>query len=342
MKKNILAICDKNEEYVTKLMNYILEKRTMPLEVHSFTDIECLRKFIKGGGADILLVDEEILDEEIEAIAKKELLVLSENGGVSDKNGHKIICKYQSLENIMREVMDYYSEKASPVLRMQNQSPTELIAFYSPVKRCGTTTLALAMGQALSRDKKVLYLNLEEYSGFHQLLGENYMMNLSDLLFYIGQKKTNFPCKLAGMVQTRGKLDFIPPVISPLDIKNVDRATWQKFFGELMDCGYDAVIVDFASLAEENIEILRNCRRIFVPVLEDEASMAKLEQFEAILRIFDSEEILDRMEKIKIPRVNQILNSFEGAESEILQGYARRLLDGEFHSDRKLPVGAIA
>ena len=326
MKKNILAIYDRDEEYVIRLMNYIVEKKTMPIEVHSFTEADRLKRFIKETGVDILLITEDELDEEIEAIAKHELMLLSENGGTVDRNGRRTICKYQSLENIMREVMDCYSEKASPVVRMRKNSSTEIIGFYTPVKRCGTSSLALAMGQLIGRDKKVLYLNMEEYSGFHQLSGENFMMNLSDLLFYIGQKKTNFPCKLAGMVQSRGNIDFIPPVISPLDIKNVDSVTWKKFFNELLDCGYDTIIADFGSWAEESMDILRNCGRLFVPTAEDMISMAKLEQFEAILRILDCEDILGKMEKIRIPRLPVNRNPLMDEEDGRLSEFAARLI----------------
>lgn len=335
MKKNILAIYDTDTEYLTRLMSYILEKRTMPIEVHSFTETGCLKEFIRDSGIDILLITEAGIDDEIEAIAKHELVVLTEGKGPADKKGHRAICKYQSLENIMRELMDYYSEKASPVLRSHKLSSTEFIGFYSPVKRCGTSSLAMAMGQVMADRKKVLYLNLEEYSGFHQLLGENYMMNLSDLLFYIGQKKTNFPCKLAGIVQTKNKMDFIPPVISPLDIRNVNDKTWEKFFSELLDCGYDTVIIDFGSWTEEGMGIFRRCERLFVPVLEDEISKAKIEQFEAMLRIYDSEDILNKMEKIRIPDFAGRSRKTDVEYNDSLRRFAEKLIRQEITAREK-------
>ena len=93
MKKNILAIYDRDEEYVIRLMNYIVEKKTMPIEVHSFTEADRLKRFIKETGVDILLITEDELDEEIEAIAKHDLMLLSENGGTVDRNGRRTILK---------------------------------------------------------------------------------------------------------------------------------------------------------------------------------------------------------------------------------------------------------
>ena len=45
---------------------------------------------------------------------------------------------------------------------------------YSPVSRCGKSALALTLAQALGRNFSVLYMNLEEYSGFSRLVDGGY------------------------------------------------------------------------------------------------------------------------------------------------------------------------
>ena len=56
--------------------------------------------------------------------------------------------------------------------------------------------LPLPWGQILARERAVLYLNKESYSGFEELLGEDYERNLSDLLYYARQENTNLVHKL--------------------------------------------------------------------------------------------------------------------------------------------------
>ncbi|MBR1892055.1 MAG: hypothetical protein IJ815_00795 [Lachnospiraceae bacterium] len=322
MDKNTLALYDKDEEYVTNLMSYLVDAKSMPIEVQAFTDKQCLTGYIKENPVDILLVSEPELDNDIEEANRAEMMILAEEEGHYEVNGHKAICKYQSCENIMREVMDYYSEQPLPLHRPLDGRSTELIGIYSPVSRCFKTSFAVALGEVLSQNNKTLYVNLEEYSGFHQILGQNYMMDLSDLLFYVNQKKRNFPCKLASVVQNIGGLDFIPPVISPLDLKSVDRDIWIEFFNELLSCDYDKIIIDFGESLNAIMDIMRECSRVYVPTRNDSVSQAKVEQFEALLRIMDSEEILKKLRKLEIPSFEDVNGRLENLGDGELGRYA--------------------
>ncbi len=328
MDKNILAVFDTNKEYVTKLMDYLMECRSVPLEIQGFTDKECLRSFIKNNAVDILLIPEDGMDEEIEAVTTGEIMILSEENIAHDGKGRRAVFRYQSSENIMREVMGYYADRPETEFISNTNAGAKLTGIYSPVGRCFRTSFALALGQVLSERNKVLYVNLEDYSGFNKLLQQNFMTDLSDLLFYVGQKKRNFPCKLASMVQKIGNMDFIPPVISPLDIRSVDKETWITFFNELMRCDYDHVVVDFGDTVDGFLDILQGCSRVFMPVREGAVSEAKVEQFEAMLRIMERENILDITEKIQIPYFGSLSCPPEMLGQSELGEYARGFAGG--------------
>ena len=306
MKKNTLAVFDPDEEYVTKLMSYMNDSRSVPLEIQGFTDKSLLKDFIKGNDIDILLIPEDDLDDDIEACETGEMMVLSENEGAKDSRGHKAICKYQSSENIMREVMCYYAEQPLLEAGLISNVDTEIITVYSPIRRSFRTSFAFALGEVLSEKEKVLYLNLEEFSGFNQLLQKNFMSDLSDLLFYIDQKKRNFPCKLASMVEKAGLPDYIPPVISPLDILSVSRETWIILFNELCGCDYTKIVVDLSDSISGFLDILQASRTIYMPVREDTVSKAKLEQYEAMIHIMECGEILEKTREICIPFMNEL------------------------------------
>ncbi len=326
MKKNTLAVFDTDEEYVTKLMSYMNDSRSMPLEIQGFTDKKRLKDYISETKVDILLIPEEELDDDIETCEAGEMMVLSEDDGARDSRGHKSICKYQSSENIMREVMCYYAEKPALELSVISSVDTELIGVYSPIRRCYRTTFAFALGQVISEREKTLYLNLEEYSGFNQLLQKNYMSDLSDLLFYIGQKKRNFPCKLASLVEKAGMLDYIPPVIAPVDILSVSRETWILLFNELCSCDYSKIVVDISDSISAFPEILLSCQKILMPVREDAVSRAKMEQYEAMLRILEYGDVLDKTEKFKIPFMGELNGSMYGLADSPMGDYIRRML----------------
>ena len=63
-------------------------------------------------------------------------------------------------------------------------SGKRIIGVYSPVGRCGKTSLALAMGQLLAREEKLLFITLDTFTGFSGLLDEQWKRDLSDLIYY--------------------------------------------------------------------------------------------------------------------------------------------------------------
>ena len=95
------------------------------------------------------------------------------------------------------------SEKAvAPAVFPVLKKTTEIYAVYSPLGRCLKTSFALTLGQILAKERAVLYLNLEEYSGFEEMLGKGFAQNLSDLLYFVRQENGNLIYKMNSMVQT--------------------------------------------------------------------------------------------------------------------------------------------
>ena len=60
---------------------------------------------------------------------------------------------------------------------------------------------------------------------------------------------------------------------------------WLQFIQEIGACGeYDVLILDVGNQIEEGYQILNQCKKVYMPVLEDPISRAKILQFEKNLR----------------------------------------------------------
>ncbi len=329
MGQNIMAVYDSDEAYVTKLMDYFCEVRPVPVEIRGFTEWDSLKGFAEANPVDILLVEEGNFKDEMEELRFGEIMVLSEEAGSrKDNRGHKNVCKYQSTENILREVMNHYAEEPEELSSALSGSFCHLIGVYSPVRRSLKTSFSLALGEYLSHSEKTLYINLEDYSGFHALLHENSMSDLSELVFYVGQNKKNFPYKLASIVQRLGQLDYIPPAIYPTDLKSVDTATWILLFEKLVSCGYSTIIADFGDGIRDLTELLKYCELIFMPIRNDRVSEAKLEQYEASMRITEQSEILNKTKKLLFPYFKDLDCPPEQLEQTSLGDHIRTLFAG--------------
>ena len=201
------------------------------------------------------------------------------------------------------EVMDCYgAEKAAVSGEAVFKKEAAVIGVYSPVGRTQKTSFAVTLGQILARERAVLYLNMESYSGFEELLGEDYERNLSDLLYYARQENTNLVHKLQGMVRSLQNLDYVPPAVGPMDIQEAGSREWTLLLSQIVqNSGYEAVILDLGDGVCDLFQILELCTQIYMPVRNDPFSTAKIHQFETLLRVWDYTGVLEKIRKIKLP-----------------------------------------
>src|SRR5699024_4503206 len=149
--------------------------------------------------------------------------------------------------------------------------------------------------------QRVLYLNLEEYSGFSRLTGENYEHDLSDVLYLYRQNACSW-LRLKAMVYSWGDLDYIPPVRYGEDLSQLDPEDMADFIERIAaDSGYEKVLVDVGQMGKGALSILKVCDGIYMPIKEDAISQAKVEEFEEYLQAAGQEKVLDRIRKLKLP-----------------------------------------
>lgn len=304
MKKNIFAVCDLEVDYACNFMDYLNQKKNVPFEIQAFTTVKSLIAYGKKTHIELLLISGKAMCREVRELNIGKIVILSEGVHSPELDQYPSVYKYQSSSDVIREVMACYGEEKAvesvtfPVLK----KTTEIVGIYSPLKRCLKTSFALAMGQILAKEKAVLYLNFEEYSGFEELLGRSFSHDLTDLLYYVRQGNQNLIHKMNGMIQTIHNLDFIPPVHTPWDIHGTAWEDWDKLLEEIIrSSSYEVVILDIGSEIEEIFQILDKCSRIYMPVLSDSISICKIAQFENLLRIWDFSQILPKITKIKPP-----------------------------------------
>lgn len=335
MKKNIFAVCDLEVDYAFNFMDYLNQKKNLPFEIQAFTTAESLLAYGKENHIELLLISDKAMRKEIRELGIGKIIILSEGVHPPELDQYSSVYKYQSSSNVIREVMAYYGEEKAlnPVVFPVLKKTMEIIGVYSPLGRCLKTSFALALGQILAKDKAVLYLNLEEYSGFEELFGKKFPTNLSDLFYYVRQGNENLIHRMNGMIQTVNNLDFVPPVRTPSDIRTVCWEDWERLLQEItLHSSYEVLVLDIGSGIDENFQLLDLCEKIYMPVLKDAVSVCKMTQFENLLRIWNKDKILEKIEKLHLPFYMDSISSESYVEQLVwgeLGDYIRKLLRKE-------------
>lgn len=298
---HIMAVFDEEENYAVKLVDYLNLKEEFPFEAVYFKSIDKMREFSNRQKLDIALVGEDHIDSILEFMPNEQLIILSKNG-VQYEESRKSIYKYQSCENVIREILTMMAESNSGNKMVARKNNLQIIGFYSPIKRIRQTTSALIMGELLSRKDRTLYLNMESNSGLMDTLHLQFRKDMSDLLYHIQNGKSGIQYLLGGMTEKRNGLDMLPPMMCQLDLISIQKEDWITLFSELEKYSdYKYLILDISDGIQGLYEILRQCSRIYTLIETDETAKAKLMQYEKTLQISQYEDIIVKTRKCSLP-----------------------------------------
>jgi hypothetical protein len=324
----MMAVYDEDPVYAQRLVDYVNQREKMPFTAMAFSGMEKLEEYAKEHPIEILLVGEKSLEKARELKAGQ-VMVLCEGELKEVREDSPSIYKYQSGDGIMREVMaNYGSYQTEPALAYMGRRSL-VHGIYSPINRCMKSSLALTVGQVLSKSMSVLYISLEAYSGFSRLVSADYETDLSDVLYLYRQGNFNW-IKLKSMVYTWGSMDFIPPVRYGEDLEQMTPEDLALLIGKIsLESGYDRLVIDMGQAGHGSPALLDACDVIYMPVKEDVISAAKLEEFEEYLAGADDGHIQEKIQKVKLP-AQKLPVRMEGYMEQLLWGelgdYARRLL----------------
>lgn len=187
LKSTGLWIADSEARYAGAFMEYVNLKKSHLFRVRMCTEKEHLKEIFSEEEIEILLITAEWYESCRDLIQNECVIFLSEGNLPAGLRIYPAVYKYQSVENILREIMYYYSEQENDEEYFTGiHKDNRVIGVYSPVGGIGKTTFALTLGQVLAENQNVLYLNLEECSGFKEFLGGSHW-NLSDLIYFLRQ-----------------------------------------------------------------------------------------------------------------------------------------------------------
>lgn len=282
MIKKKIVLADEDERYLKEIRYEFMEK-VSKLELITFTKREMLYQYLEQGGeADILVVDESLVGGDLDQVPMPAARIAL-SSSMSPIDGFEVVKKYQRMESLINAILLKYAQESGSLEVVRGDSHTRLAAFYSPAGGTGKTTLALAMAAAAARKGlRTLYLNLEEIDSVQDVLGRTTNC-LSDIFLALKTRGMQVGIKLQESIQMEPSAGFyyVSGVESISEYEEIDGEDMKKLLEAVRELSsYDLVILDQASgFAEKTAQILSEADVIFVPVVQGEGSISKLQRF---------------------------------------------------------------
>ncbi|MDE6960631.1 MAG: hypothetical protein K2P27_07205 [Lachnospiraceae bacterium] len=302
MKNTRLWIADSDASYADAFREYVNLKKSYLFQVRMCTRKEQLREALSEEEIEILLISATWYEDLKDSIRNECVILLSEGGLPKELHRYPAVYKYQSVENILREIMYYYSDQeeeeeyCTGVLK-----DNKVIGVYAPSGGIRKNKFAITLGQILAEERNVLYLNLEECSGLSELMGGNHW-NLSDLIYYLRQKKSSFLYRLNSMVQKLDRMDYIPSCESYTDFVQITTEEWQRLLYLIRtQSTYDVLILDLGILAGHSVDLLRQLTGLYVPAEQDLISQGRFRQWQRYMQVSDAMDVLEKVQRLELP-----------------------------------------
>ena len=333
MSKHIMAICDKEAEYANRFQEYLSRKKAFLFQVQIFTSPEQLLLFSEKNKIEILVISENSYSEKMNQIKTNHLVVLSEKGTTAGEDLF-IIPKYQSSEKIIHEIMYYYEKLNTGNIFLQSTKEVKMIGVYTPVGRCLQTSFSLLLGQLLSKRHKILYLNFEAFSGFGKFMKREFQTDIIDMMYLTNHMQDNFHSKFQNMVEHIHNLDYIPPAFSFMDLSAVSGEKWIQFLDTIKQMGdYEYIILDLSDNIQGLLSILQKCDTIYTLIKEDGMAMAKIDQYEKLLKTMEYQDIIDHTKRFQFPCFKSIPMEVEELPFCELAKYVKAILKEDLHEE---------
>lgn len=324
-----LAILEKDQNYLNRIVTVFNNKYADKLEIYSFTDQDIAMKQLGAANIDVLAASENFIIDKEKLPKRCGFAYLVESNNIETLYDSTAICKFQKADLIYKEILGIYSEAAAGItgIRLDGNEELKIITFISAGGGTGSSSAAAACAVSAARQgKKVLYLNLEQFGDTKLYFQAEGQMDMNDVIYAIKSKRTNLALKLESAVKTDSSgVCFYESSNMALDIIGLNKEDIDRLIQELkVTTLYDYIIIDTDFIMDEKcFNILRYSRHI---VCVSDGSVTSNSKFQ---RAAASLAELDRSQNQQFSHHISILyNKFSNKTSSTIEGDDYKTIGG--------------
>lgn len=296
MKKVTVAVCEVQDTYRERLAEYLIHWKGGQIQVYTFSERRLFSQVRESGSLDIALLGKGF--GESDARGTEILYIYLSETPDTDEDGKPVIFKYQSAEEIIRSMFEYYLELKKPNSYVCRKKK-EIIGVYSPTRSRMQTPFALTLAQLLSEEKHVLYVNLGEWAGFGSWFEEEYHRDLADLLYLMSGYGSQVQGLLECVLHSLNRMDYIPPMTDAQLLCQTTAEDYQALLALLTEkTDYEVIVLDFGIMIPGFFSLLEQCTSIYGVIDQGVMAQGQCRQFEKGIAKSGKEHLAEKLEYV--------------------------------------------
>ena len=313
-----LAILEKDQSYLNRIVSVFGTKYADKFQIYSFTDMDVAYSTLETAKIEVMVAS-DAFEIDVNKLPKRcGFAYFVDSADVEMLNGQRAICKFQKADLIYKQILSIYSENAGNVSGLKFGDDSCKIIFFQPVSGgVGASSMAAACAiHFAAKGKKTLYLNLEKFGSANAFFTAEGQFDMSDIIFALKSKKANLAMKLESCVkQAENGVFFYSQSKIALDMMELNTDDITRLISELQLTGsYDYIVVDTDfSIDREALKIYRKAHT--VAWVGDGSELSNIKLF----RAFNALSTLEQNADSPIPnRMVLIYNKFSNKTSKTL------------------------
>ena len=277
--KEVIMIMDEDPTYSKRFCNQANKLFGKQYTFLTFANLKLMRKYAEENKVESLVISDGFI-KNIDDVKVKSFYILNEKEKKLRREGKKTyVYKLQNAKTIL-DIIDSDLNKKNEKNKGKMNEDCKLLLYYSPSYIKSKYELVKRIARNISKKKKVLVLDLDEFENFKGNVG------LSNVIFDYKENMMSAE-KLKKEIIEENDFDIIKSVTYPEDfnvINNIDLANIVK---EIVKLGYDFVFIN-ADLSFVKCQyILNDSDKVII--MKNKASDA-VDKFKTYLK---SENIVD-------------------------------------------------
>ena len=281
MNKNTLLLISTDEEYNLNIETRLALQLSSSVGLEIISDPLYLEEYQKRPRKVRLLIVEEkssgLIGPNLQA---EKVLLLSEETILKSDNR---ISKFGGAQAIIRSLPNDLIKSG-----MLSSRKTHIIDVCSLSGGSGKTAAAICLGIRLAQGgKKVLYINLETFQNYYNLLGDDIKRRyMSDKLIHAIAINPHMAADRAIEEMIHGQIDMIPQLKGLTGTYQITFTSLLALIDELAGRQiYDYIIAEFPQGLTTDIQMrLFSSERILLTALQDKDSAGRIEAFGDIMK----------------------------------------------------------
>ena len=311
MNKIAVAVCDTDREYRDRFVTYLVERKAEEYAVSAFSMPEKLLEALEEEKPDLAICGTGF-EEMAERLAGYDIPVLVLQETMADAVAESVtygsvpescrgICRYQSMEVILHEVQVMTLTGAGS-RRMENVGTgMEVIGVYSPICHEMQMPFSMVLSSVLAKQRRILYINLMQNTGFLQLFDSQAEYDIGDLTLRLRRGTTESE-QFFQSIYEMGDFSYVAPFRNPEQLGEFQMDDYRKLLAHLEEnTKFDTVVFDFGTGIPSIAAFLEECSSIYCPVKEGYFYECQKAEFVHYLEQVKPDGMSERLQFVNLP-----------------------------------------